>query len=134
MTRIYNRRDMTTIRRQNRSEMPPAEAILWSRIRRCAIGGARFRRQYSVGGYVVDFYCPALRLVIELDGDTHFGGGAEERDAVRDAYIQTFGIQVIRFTNDDVYQRLEPVLERIAAIVSALGVGSKLTPPRPSPC
>lgn len=60
--------------------MPNEEIILWSRLKNRQLGGLRFRRQYSVGRYVVDFYCPEVRLVIEIDGDYHFTGEAKQYD------------------------------------------------------
>ena len=85
MNRIYNRRELKTRRQTLRSQMPPAEALLWQQIRGKQLLGYKFRRQYSVGRYVLDFYCPALRLGIELDGDSHFQEGAAQGDQERDS-------------------------------------------------
>jgi len=76
--------------------------------------GYKFRRQYSVGAYVVDFYCAELRLAIELDGDSHFQTGAQVRDKEREAFIKSFGIDFLRFRNVEVFEQLKYVLDAIA--------------------
>lgn len=111
MTDIYNRRELKSRRQQLRKNMPPAEVILWQRLRGRQVLGYKFRRQYSVGPYVLDFFCPTLRLGIELDGDSHFREGAKQKDRERDKYIRSFGIHVLRFLNTDVYENLEGLLE-----------------------
>jgi very-short-patch-repair endonuclease len=111
MTEIYNRRELKYRRQELRNNMPPAEVILWQRLRGKQLLGYKFRRQYSVGPYVLDFYCPTLRLAIELDGDSHFWDGAKQKDRERDEYIRGCGIHVLRFLNPDVYENLEGLLE-----------------------
>jgi len=93
--------------------MPETEVILWSKLQRRQITGMKFRRQYSVGAFVVDFYCPELKLAIEVDGDSHFQPGAEERDAERANFIKQYGIKFFRFTNSDVRENLYGVLTQI---------------------
>jgi very-short-patch-repair endonuclease len=73
----------------------------------------KFRRQYSVGAFVIDFYCPELKLAIEVDGDSHFQQGAEKRDADRETFIKQYGIKFLRFTNSDVRENLYGVLTQI---------------------
>src|SRR5688572_9377130 len=94
--------------------MPSAESALWSKLRRRQLLGYKFRRQYSVGTYVVDFYCAELRLAIELDGDSHFQTGAQSRDREREAFIKSFGIDFLRFRNVEVFEQLSDVLDAIA--------------------
>jgi very-short-patch-repair endonuclease len=117
MARIYNRTDQKNKRRELRNNIPRAEVILWSKLRGKQLLGYKFRRQYSIGSYVVDFYCPGLRLAIEVDGDSHFGDGVEARDQRRQAYIESCGIRVLRFTNDDIYKNLYGVLSKIAEVM-----------------
>jgi len=74
----------------------------------------KFRRQYGVDNYVIDFYCPELKLAIEIDGDSHFVTGAEEYDINRQQHIEQFGIQFMRFTNVDVLNNLAGVLQTIS--------------------
>ena len=111
--RLYNRQNENELRKKLRNDMTKAEVILWSQIRNMQIKGIKFRRQYSVGCYIVDFYCPEYRLVIEVDGDSHFQEGVEEYDKIRQQTIESCGISFLRFTNDDVYENLEGVVQRI---------------------
>jgi very-short-patch-repair endonuclease len=76
--------------------------------------GCKFRRQYGVGAFVGDFYSPEIKLGIELDGDTHFHEGRREYVQRRQAFIESFGIRIIRFLNVDVYENLDGVMEAIA--------------------
>src|ERR1051325_6278296 len=98
MTRIFNRASQKVKRQWLRDQMPPAERILWSKLKERQMLGCKFRRQYGVGAFAVDFYAPSIRLAIELDGDTHFGNDAQENDAKRQEFIEGFGIFFLRFT------------------------------------
>ena len=102
--------------------MVDAEVVLWSRLLNRQLGGFKFRRQYGVGPFVVDFYCAKPRLAIEVDGNSHFNPEAEAYDKKRQHYIESFGIQFLRVTNQDVFNNLEEVLWRILEMVSE-GVG-----------
>jgi very-short-patch-repair endonuclease len=88
----FNDRREKDQRRQLRATMPPAETILWSRLRRRQLLGCKFRRQHSVGSYVLDFFSAEIKLGIELDGDSHFEPGAPEYDQERQGFIESFGI------------------------------------------
>jgi very-short-patch-repair endonuclease len=79
--------------------------------------GYKFRRQHSVDRFVIDFYCPELKLAIEVDGDTHFTPPALVRDRDRQNHIESFGIRFIRVTNEDVYRNLDAVLDNIEAAI-----------------
>ena len=111
MTRFFNKTSELNKRRSLRKAAPHAEQIVWSRLRKNQVLGFKFRRQYSVGPYVIDFYCPALTLAVEIDGDSHFN--QESNDKNRQNYIEAFGIRFLRFTNEEVYNNLEGVLELI---------------------
>jgi very-short-patch-repair endonuclease len=115
MTEVFNRIEVKEKRRALRKEMPPAEVILWKLLRGKGLCGRKFRRQYSIGPYIVDFYCPQEKLAIEIDGESHFVEGAEIGDRERQKYIEAKGIHVLRFTNTDVYERLEGVVIQIAS-------------------
>ncbi len=106
--------------------MPLAEVLLWSRLKGKSLAGFKFRRQYSVGSYIIDFYCPEARLGVEVDGDSHFSGGRVEKDLLRGEAIESYGIRLLRFTNNDVYENVEAVLEKIAEYLP------KTTSPCPS--
>jgi very-short-patch-repair endonuclease len=99
--------------KQLRGKMPDAEVILWSRLRRSAFGGLKFRRQHPIGPYIADFACPLEWLVVELDGASHMTDDAIEYDRARDTYIRARGWNVLRFTNEDVYKNLTGVLDVI---------------------
>ena len=101
-------------RRELRKNRPPAEVILWSRLRGEQVAGCRFRRQYSVDIYVLDFYCPELKLAIEIDGASHEGDDAVEYDTHREHFIESLGISFLRFQNDQIYHALDAVVEVIA--------------------
>ena len=79
--------------------MPPAEVILWSKLRNKGVKGYKFRRQYGIEKFVIDFYCPQLKLALEVDGDSHFIEGSDSRDKERQLIIESFGITFLRFTN-----------------------------------
>jgi very-short-patch-repair endonuclease len=82
-------------------------------LKQSQLGDVKFRRQHSVGRYIVDFYCPSERLAIELDGDSHFTDEAREYDRERTAFLNSLNIRVLRFHNTDVYENLDAVCERI---------------------
>ncbi len=98
--------------------MPQAEIMLWSKLRGKNVNGYKFRRQYSVGPYIVDFYCPEMRLAVEIDGESHFIAGSKDHDRKRQEFIESAGIHVLRFTNTDIYERMEGVLETILSRLS----------------
>jgi len=106
--------------------MTEEEIILWARLKDRQVGGCKFRRQHSVGRYVLDFYCPARKLAIELDGGQHAESDAMEYDVARTEYLHERGIQIVRFWNNEVREQLEGVLEKIGRILEG-----KETTPRP---
>lgn len=85
----------------------------WKALQRSKLDGCKFRRQHSVGNYILDFFCVSERLGIELDGEVHFNELAQEYDYERKIFLNHFGIKVIRFENFLVFQELEYVLHRI---------------------
>lgn len=90
---------------------------MWSKLRAKRLLGRKFRRQYSIGPYVVDFYCPGLKLAVEIDGDSHFQPGMEDQDRRRQAFIESCGVQFLRFTNEEVTRNLDGVLAVIGRFV-----------------
>ena len=109
---IYNKNSTKEKRRNLKKEMTEAEKLLWEHIRRDALG-VRFRRQYGIGEYIADFYCPSLKLVIELDGSQHYTEDGLEYDRIREDFMKNFDIKTIRFSNIDIFQNIEGVLEII---------------------
>ena len=99
--------------RELRQQMTPAEAALWERLRRKQLGGLKFRRQHPIGRFIVDFYCPSARLIVEVDGKIH--DYQKRQDAARDAFLTQRGYRVLRFRNEAVLQNIEMVLDEIKA-------------------
>ena len=126
MTKVFNRTEEKGKRKKLRRNMPQAEVILWLRLKNKRLKDYRFRRQYSVGKYVIDFYCPKLKLAIEIDGESHFTEKAEIRDKLRQYIIESYGIEFMRFTNREIYENIDGVL---LAIMERF---EKATSPSPS--
>jgi very-short-patch-repair endonuclease len=107
----------TSIRRaaakKLRANTTPHERILWRALKEIPIEGTHFRRQAPIGPYVVDFFCPARRLIIELDGGHHNEDETERRDRERQAWLEREGYRVVRFWNLEVNSDLTAVMERI---------------------
>lgn len=100
--------NLTTYARTNRKNPTPAETTLWQKLlRNRQFHGYKFLRQKPIGPYVADFYCAELKLVIEIDGDSH--AAQEAYDAERTAYLNQRGIRVLRYTNLDVRERLDGI-------------------------
>ena len=115
MTDIFNKREYIKKRQHLRNNMTKAEIILWSKLKGKQLKGLKFRRQYGINNYIVDFYCPELRLAIELDGDVHGYNSRIAYDKQRQREIEVLGIKVLRYTNNDVIKNLESVLSDIIA-------------------
>ena len=111
--RSHNRVQMKTRRRQLRRNLTPAEATLWRVLRNSKFRGRKFRRQYSVGKYVIDFYCVEEWLGIELDGEVHRNEIAMRYDHERKLYLNGRGIKLVRSENYLVFEELDFVLDRI---------------------
>ncbi len=114
MHQIHNHPTLKFRRRELRRSLTPAEAALWSSLQRSQLGGKKFRRQHSVGPYILDFYCPECRLAVELDGQTHFNPKSWKYDGDRTGYLNKLNIRVLRFENRDVFEYGDWVLLEIA--------------------
>ena len=99
--------------RRLRTEMTPSERTLWSRLRRKQLRGVQFYRQKPIGSYIVDFYAPESKLVVEMDGSQHLSSIHRQNDAERDSYLESAGLQVLRFNNIQVLQELDAVVDVI---------------------
>lgn len=111
--KINNLPEYKTFRKELRNNLTPAEAKLWTFLKGKQLDGRKFRRQHSIDKYILDFYCPEEKLGVELDGAGHFTTLGWEYDKERDAFIQQFGIKVIRFENKIVWDYPEELLEEI---------------------
>ena len=99
--------------RQLRENMTDAERRLWTKIRRKQLKGCQFYRQKPIGDYIVDFFCPRAKLIIEVDSGQHYSDEGSEYDRIRNEHLRSLGLRVLRFTNTDVLTNLEGVVERI---------------------
>lgn len=124
MPQIHNKQPLKSRRKQLRSSLTPAEAALWKSLQRSQVNGKKFRRQHSVGNYILDFYCPECRLAVELDGQGHFNSMASEYDYRRSEYLQKLNIRVLRFENRLVFENLEGVLRMITGHLTTATEGS----------
>jgi len=115
INKLHNLEFLKSRRKELRSGMTPAEAYLWSKINKGQLDGRKFRRQHSVGKYILDFYCTSEKLSVELDGMNHFNEESMEYDKKRTDYLNTHNIKVIRFENAEVFDMTEEVLSKIKA-------------------
>lgn len=112
MTILKNKRKLLGRRRELRKEQTEQEKILWENIRNRKLN-VKFRRQYSVGGYILDFYSPEAKLAVEIDGGQHFKEENYLYDQDRTEYIKVLDCKVLRFKNTEIDQNLEGVLAEI---------------------
>jgi len=104
---LFNREYLKSYRSSLRNNSTSAEAALWNILKSRNLDGRKFRRQYSIGIYIVDFCCPSEKLVIELDGDSHGEYYKIEEDKERQRFIENLGFTVLRFENRFVFQEPE---------------------------
>ncbi|MDR1123243.1 MAG: endonuclease domain-containing protein [Elusimicrobiota bacterium] len=105
--------------RNLRKAMTEPEILLWSRLKNKNIGGAKFRRQMPIGGYIADFCCIKSKLIVELDGSGHYLEEGKQKDAERDGYLKSKGFRVLRFANSDILNNFDLVLENIYKEIAA---------------
>ncbi|WRH67764.1 MAG: endonuclease domain-containing protein [Planktothrix sp. GU0601_MAG3] len=120
MTELYNRNSEKEKRQFLRNNMTAAEQKLWLQLKGKQLENCKFRRQYSVAQFIIDFYSPEIKLAIEVDGDSHFQEGAPEYDRERQQFIESARITFLRFTNDDVYNNISAVCEVITEKIQSL--------------
>lgn len=112
-------------RRLLRMTETSTERMLWKRLRGKQLDGYRFRQQHGFGPYVLDFYCPSIRLCIELDGGVHNDEKVKQKDEERTVFLKQDRIQVLRFRNEEVEQNIEHVLERIKDFILSINQGQE---------
>jgi very-short-patch-repair endonuclease len=130
MTEIFNKSTVKKLRQNLRNKSVVSERLLWQKIRKKQID-YKFRRQVSVDKYIVDFYCPQLKLVIEVDGAHHETEEEVAKDKERQFYLESLGLIVKRYLNKDIKENLSGVLVDLSDLCKKLS--SKSTPPCPSP-
>lgn len=109
---IFNKKEYKERRQELRTNMTEPEKQLWQILRNKQMG-VKFRRQHGIGHYIADFYCSELKLVIEVDGDSHFSEDAKGYDKIRDDFFLSLNIKTIRINNDDVMNNIEGVSQSI---------------------
>ncbi len=115
--KTFNDPSKKELRKNLRNNMPDAEIVLWSKLKGKQLNGKKFRRQYGIGTFIVDFYCSELKLAIEVDGDSHFIGDKPKLDKERQSFIESEGVRVLRFTNNEIYKNLDGVLRTIEKFI-----------------
>jgi very-short-patch-repair endonuclease len=96
-----------------RKNMTDAERLLWSKLRRKQLRDCQFYRQRIIGSYIVDFYCPKAKLIIEVDGSQHYNEEGNRRDKAREGYLEKLGMKILRIPDTEVLKNLEGVVEKI---------------------
>ncbi|WP_075065939.1 endonuclease domain-containing protein [Candidatus Berkiella aquae] len=118
---VYYNSKLTPYSRKLRSNMTEAESLVWSKIRRRQIDGIQFYRQRVISTFIVDFYAPTVKLVLEIDGSQHLEVEYLEQDKCRDAFLNNLGIMVLRFDNHQVMFQLGSVIDRIYDVIEDFG-------------
>ena len=116
--RLVNKKELKGFRRNLRQNLTSAEAALWVHLKAGRLMGTSWRRQLSVGNYILDFYCPQQKLCIELDGSFHYTMHGDTRDYDRTVFLTSKGIRVLRFENKDIWNNLEGVLNAVKQCIS----------------
>jgi very-short-patch-repair endonuclease len=115
MQNQHNKTQLKIFRKKLRNDGTSAEAELWKHISNRKLKGRKFRRQHSVGAFILDFYCPAEKLGIELDGEDHYWQEGLARDFKKENYLNVHNIRVLRFENRWIFHDLQYVLNKISA-------------------
>lgn len=120
MTQHFNKSSEKEKRRNFRKNQTFCEKIMWTYLRDRKTLGYKFKRQFSIDHYVIDFYCPELKLAIELDGSIHDIPDQKEYDALRQEYLEKFGITFCRITNDELMSNANMAFNKIEQGISNL--------------
>ncbi|MFS4492916.1 endonuclease domain-containing protein [Maribacter sp. 2308TA10-17] len=113
--KLNNHKYLKEFRKELRKNPTKAESQLWKALQKNQLEGRKFRRQHSIGNYIVDFYSSKEKLIVELDGQVHDNFVNEEYDRKRTEYLESLGFKVLRFENYLVFEQLDMVLEAIKA-------------------
>jgi very-short-patch-repair endonuclease len=123
MTKHFNKKEMQERRRQLRSNMTFCEKLVWMYLRKHKMK-VRFLRQYSIDNYVIDFYCPALKLAVEIDGSVHDEITQKEYDIERQKYIEGYGVKFVRIRNEELsanpnkaFSKIEDEIDKIVKTI-----------------
>jgi very-short-patch-repair endonuclease len=111
--KVHNKKSLEEIRRSLRQNVTQAEDFLWQELRNNKLAGLKFKRQHSIGNYIVDFYCASKRLIVEADGNVHETKEQKEKDQFRDENLFDMDFKVLRFTNHQILFETDYVKEEI---------------------
>ena len=111
--KLFNQQETKEKRKVLRKNQTDAEKKIWAKVRNRQISGYKFFRQYGIGQYIVDFYCPQLKLAIEIDGGQHYTEDGQAADQQREEYMKSAGVKTIRFSNSDCLKNIEGVFKQI---------------------
>ena len=120
MTKHYNKKTLKETRRKLRRDETIAEKHMWSQLRNRQLLGLKFKRQFSIDKYIIDFYCPQFKIAIELDGNVHELEEVKEHDEERQKYLESYGINFIRVTNDEYLGNSNKAFDRIETKIKLL--------------
>jgi len=124
MTKHYNRFNYKESRNYLRNHQTYTEYLLWKQLKNKQLCGYKFRRQYSVDQYIVDFYCPKVKLAIEVDGISHDLDEQKRYDKYRQKYIEKYGLKFIRITDEEIIMDLDRVLKKIMVKIKEIEASS----------
>lgn len=108
----YNKK-LKRYSRELRRNMTDAENLLWSKIKNKQLKGYQFYRQKIIDNYIADFYCPKANMIIEIDGGQHYSTEGKRGDEIRDNYMASLGLKILRFSDREVFENLKGVIEKI---------------------
>ncbi|MBM2817075.1 MAG: hypothetical protein HW421_3837 [Ignavibacteria bacterium] len=117
--------------RRLRKNLTKAEVVLWLKLKNKQLNGLQFYRQKPIGNYIVDFYCSKAKLVLELDGGQHYSDEGKSLDEVRNKFLDSVGLKVLRFSNNDVMNNIEGVIKKIeSTFIEIISENKKIPPTR----
>lgn len=125
----FNEASLKSRRQELRKNQTPQETELWNIIRNKKVLGLKFFRQYSVGSFILDFYCPLIHLAIEVDSGQHNEPSKKEYDLERSKFLESKGIITIRFWNNEITENIEGVFQKILETITKLKNNNSSQPP-----
>ena len=130
--KIFNIKSQKQLRQKLRNERPVSEKIFWGQLRNSQLG-YKFRRQQGIGRYVVDFYCPELKLVIEIDGATHETEEELKQDKIRQDFLESLGLKILRYRNLEIKEGLRGLIPYLIKFLKERDNGINHPPYKPHP-
>ena len=120
MTKHFNKSSETEKRRKLRQHQTNAEELVWRFLRNRQMLGYKFKRQYSVDHFVIDFYCPELKLAIEIDGGTHNTSEKKKKDIIRQKYLEGFNVNFVRIKDEELFGNSNNAFSKIENVIKSI--------------